>query len=45
MAGLLDLLGWEHLTGAEQAWAVTGAAAGLAAWLLALALFGGRRQR
>jgi hypothetical protein len=45
MAGLLDLLGWDGLTAAEQAFAVTGAAAGLAAVLLIRALFGGRRRR
>jgi uncharacterized membrane protein YdcZ (DUF606 family) len=45
MAGLCDLLGWHGLTAAEQACAVTGAAAGLAAWLLARVLFGGRRRR
>ena len=45
MAGLWDLLGWPGLTAAEQACAVTGAATGLAAVLLARALFGGRRRR
>ena len=45
MAGLWDLLGWPGLTAAEQACAVTGAAAGLAAVLLARGLFGGRRRR
>jgi hypothetical protein len=45
MAGLWDLLGWEHLTAGEQALAVNGAAAGLAAWLLARVLFGDRRHR
>jgi hypothetical protein len=45
MAGLWDRLGWEHLTAAEQAFAVTGGGAGLAAWLLARAVFGGRRRR
>jgi hypothetical protein len=45
MAGLLDLLGWDGLTAAEQASPVTGAAAGLAAVLLIHALFGGRRRR
>ena len=44
MTAFLDLLGWEHLTGAEQAAAVAGACLGLAAWLLAQALFGGRRR-
>jgi hypothetical protein len=42
---LLDLLGWNGLTGAEQAAALAGAGLGLTAWLLAWALFGGRRQR
>jgi hypothetical protein len=41
----LDFLGWDGLTAAEQAAAVGGACLGLAAWLLALALFGGRRHR
>jgi hypothetical protein len=45
MAGLLDLLGWDGLTVAEQACAVAGSAAGLAAILLARALFGGRGRR
>ena len=44
-AALPDLLGWEQLTAAEQAGAVGGACLGLVAWLLARALFGGRRQR
>ena len=44
MAGLWDLLGWEHLTAAEHAFAVTGAATGLAAWLLVRVLLGGRRR-
>jgi hypothetical protein len=44
MAGLWDLLGWRGLTAAEQACAVTGAAAGLAAWLLVRVLLGGRRR-
>ena len=44
MAGLWDLLGWDGLTAAEQALAVAGAAAGLAAWLLVRVLFGGRRR-
>jgi hypothetical protein len=42
---VLDVLGWEQLTAAEQAGAVGGACLGLAAWLLARVLFGGRRQR
>ena len=44
-AAFLDFLGWEQLTAAEQAAALAGACLGLAAWLLARALFGGRRQR
>ena len=45
IAALLDFLGWDGLTAAEQAGAVGGACLGLVAWLLARALFGGRRQR
>jgi hypothetical protein len=45
IAGFLDLLGWGQLTAAEQAAALAGACLGLAVWLLARALFGGRRQR
>jgi hypothetical protein len=44
-AGFLDVLGWDQLTTAEQAGALAGACLGLAAWLLARALFGGRRHR
>jgi hypothetical protein len=44
-AALLDFIGWGGLTAAEQAWAVTGAAAGLAVALLARALIGGRGRR
>jgi hypothetical protein len=44
-AGFLDFLGWDQLTAAEQASALAGAGLGLAAWLLARTLFGGRRQR
>jgi hypothetical protein len=44
-AGFLDFLGWEQLTAAEQATALAGARLGLAAWLLARILFGGRRHR
>jgi MYXO-CTERM domain-containing protein len=44
-ASVLDFLGWDQLTTTEQAAALGGASLGLAAWLLALALFGGRRQR
>jgi hypothetical protein len=45
IAGFLDLLGWEQLTAAEQASALGGSCLGLAVWLVARALFGGRRQR
>ena len=44
-AAFLDFLGWEQLTAAEQAAALGGAGLGLATWLLARALFGGRRHR
>jgi hypothetical protein len=44
-AAFLDLLGWNRLTAAEQASALAGAGLGLVAWLLARAVFGGRRQR
>jgi hypothetical protein len=44
-AAFLDFLGWDQLTAAEQAGALAGACLGLAAWLLAQVLFGGRRQR
>jgi hypothetical protein len=44
-AAVLDFLGWDQLTAAEQSSALAGAGLGLAAWLLARALFGGRRQR
>jgi prepilin signal peptidase PulO-like enzyme (type II secretory pathway) len=44
MAAFLDFLGWEQLTAAEQVAAFAGACLGLAAWLLARVLFGGRRQ-
>jgi hypothetical protein len=44
-ATFLDFLGWDRLTAAEQASAVGGAGLGLAAWLLARVLLGGRRQR
>jgi hypothetical protein len=43
-AALLDFLGWDGLTAAEQTAALAGACLGLAAWLLARVLFGGRRQ-
>jgi uncharacterized membrane protein YdcZ (DUF606 family) len=45
MAAVLDFLGWDQLTAAEQTAAVGGACLGLAAWLLARALVGGRRHR
>jgi hypothetical protein len=45
IAAVLDLLGWNGLTAAEQAAALAGACLGLASWLVARALFGGRRQR
>ena len=44
-AAVLDFLGWDGLTVAEQASAIAGACLGLAAWLVARAVFGGRRQR
>jgi hypothetical protein len=44
-AAFLDFVGWEQLTATEQVAAVGGAGLGLAAWLLARAIFGGRRQR
>jgi hypothetical protein len=44
-AVVLDFLGWEHLTAAEQAAALAGAGLGLVGWLVARALFGGRRDR
>jgi hypothetical protein len=44
-AALLDFLGWEQLTAAEQAAALVGACLGLATWLVARAVFGGRRRR
>ncbi len=44
-AAFLDFLGWEQLTAAEQAAALGGSCLGLAVWLVARALFGGRRQR
>ena len=44
-AAILDVLGWDQLTAAEQAGALAGACLGLVVWLLARALFGGRRQR
>ena len=44
-AAFLDFLGWYGLTTAEQAAAVGGACLGLAAWLVARSVFGGRRHR
>jgi hypothetical protein len=44
-AVVLDFLGWDGPTAAEQASAIAGACLGLAAWLAARALVGGRRQR
>ena len=44
-AAFLDVLGWGRLTAAEQAAALAGACLGLVAWLLAGAVFGGRRRR
>jgi uncharacterized membrane protein YdcZ (DUF606 family) len=44
-AAVLDLLGWEQLTAAERAAALGGACLGLAAWLVARVVFGGRRHR
>ena len=43
-AAFLDVLGWDQLNAAEQAAALAGAGLGLAAWLLARALFDGRRH-
>jgi hypothetical protein len=43
-AAVLDFVGWDQLTAGEQASALGGACLGLAAWLLARAMFG-RRQR
>jgi hypothetical protein len=45
MTVFLDFLGLNGLTAAEQTAALAGACVGLAAWLLARALFGGRRRR
>ena len=45
MTAFLDLLGWNQLTMPEQAAALAGGCLGLVAWLLARAVFGGRRQR
>lgn len=43
-ATVLDFLGWNGLTAAEQAGALAGGCLGLAAWLLARALFCGWRR-
>jgi hypothetical protein len=45
IAAFLDFLGWDRLTDAERAGAVAGACLGLAVWLLARVVFGGRRHR
>jgi hypothetical protein len=42
---VLDVLGWDQLTATEQTSSLAGACLGLAAWLAARALFGGRRHR
>ena len=44
-AAFLHFLGWRQLTAAEQAAALAGACLGLATWLLAQTVFGGRRRR
>jgi hypothetical protein len=44
-AAFMDFLGWEQLTAAEQPAALAGAGLGLAVWLLARPLLGGRRRR
>ena len=44
-AAFWDFLGWNQLTPAEQAAALAGASLGLVAWLVARALFSGRRHR
>ena len=44
-AAFLDVLGWDALTAAEQASALVGACLGLAAWLVARVVVGGRRHR
>ena len=45
MTAFLDFLGWDQLSAPEQAGALVGGCLGLAAWLLARAVFGGRRHR
>jgi hypothetical protein len=42
---VLDFLGWQQLTAAEQASAVGGACLGLTAWLAARVVFGSQRRR
>jgi hypothetical protein len=44
-AAVLDFLGWGQLTAGEQAGALAGACLGLAAWLVARVVVGGRRRR
>jgi hypothetical protein len=44
-AAFLDSLGWNGLTAAEQAAGLGGGCLGLAVWLVARALLGGRRHR
>jgi hypothetical protein len=44
-AAFLDVLGWKGLTAVEQAAAVGGGCLGLAVWLVARALLGGRSHR
>ena len=44
-AAFLDFLGWNGLTATEQAAALGGGCLGLAVWLVARALLGGRRHR
>ena len=44
-AAFLDLLGWNGLTAVEQAAALAGACLGLATWLVARAMVGGRRRQ
>jgi hypothetical protein len=44
-AAFLDFVGWDQLTAAEQTAALASGCLGLAAWLVARAVFGGRRQR
>jgi hypothetical protein len=42
---LVELVGWDGLTAAEQTLAIYGAAAGLAVALVVWVLFGGRGRR